>query len=75
MAVSVVTVVSNETDSQEVVRTARVIEVPNTRSMLVPGAVGTATEVVKPGGTVANVTWGYNLPPNPAEGQVFILLN
>lgn len=28
--------------------------------------------VVSPGGTVANVQWGYDFPPSPTEGQIFL---
>ena len=29
-------------------------------------------DVVAPGGTVANVQWGYEFPPAPTEGQIFL---
>jgi hypothetical protein len=29
-------------------------------------------EVVRPGGTVTNVLWGYGFPNNPTEGMIWI---
>lgn len=29
-------------------------------------------DAVTQGGTVANVSWGYDFPDNPIEGQIFI---
>jgi hypothetical protein len=71
---AVITVVSKETTKQEVVGSARVLEVSNTRNVLGVGPSGAAVEVVRPGGTVANVAWGTTLPPNPSEGEIFILV-
>lgn len=33
-----------------------------------------AIDVVRPGGTVVNVQYGTEFPPNPHEGMVFIKL-
>jgi hypothetical protein len=29
-------------------------------------------DTIAPGGTVANVGWGYDFPLSPVEGQIFI---
>lgn len=76
MAVIVVDVVSPD----EVVGTATVLaQVTNVVNGLdspitTTNVATSVVEVAEPGGTVANVQWGYSLPESPTEGQVFILV-
>lgn len=75
-ATRVVRVLNREaTLSEEVSSASKVITVVNNRTAINQTNNGFATEVVRPGGTVANISYGETLPPNPSEGQIFILTN
>lgn len=73
MAVKVVQVVGSDVTSEEVDNSVRVVTVAKKNTTLNETGSGFATEVVRPGGTVANISYGTTLPPSPSEGQIFIL--
>jgi hypothetical protein len=55
--------------------TSRVITVVRGNTTPISTTTGKAVvDVVKPGGTVVNVQWGYELPANPYEGQAFLVV-
>lgn len=74
MAVMVVEILQPGADSAVSEVTTTVVEVlAGTQSPVDTSNVSAAaTEVIAPGGTVANVGWGYEFPLNPVEGQIFI---
>lgn len=57
----------------EVQGEAAVIEVVvGTETPLTTTTASSVVSVVEPGGTVANVQWGYEFPASPTEGQIFL---
>lgn len=73
MGVVVVEVIEDGTTFIESVGGAQVTEVINTveAPTETTGSVA-VTEVVREGGTIVNVGWGYGLPSNPYVGQIWI---
>lgn len=69
----VVEVIRPELLSESEAGLTRVVEVVRGASSPIETIAAQATvEVVRPGGTVTNVQWGYGFPENPHEGQVWI---
>lgn len=73
MVVSIVEVLGQDSEVQSTSTSGVAIEVLQKTTSPLSTISGLAVaEVVAPGGAVANVSWGYDFPDNPVEGQIFI---
>jgi hypothetical protein len=74
MGVIVVDLVEPDTFPGTVTKEISVVDVVIEDNTLIETNISNhaSVEVVKPGGYVANVQWGYEYPAHPTEGQLFI---
>jgi hypothetical protein len=76
MAMIVVEVVSPTKETVETTGTTSIVEVVRGASQPIETVSNlSVVEVVKPGGTVVNAQFGAELPEDPYEGQIFLVIS